>query len=62
MPRYIRERGETAVVNLLLAAGVIELDDFYQLRVFEIGNGRIIECDVSIFTDAHANQINRLFA
>ena len=62
MTRHSVERGKTTVVNLLLAARMIQLDDLYELRVCEIRDGRIVECDVAVFADAHANQINRFFA
>ena len=52
------EVGEAAVVDLLLAAGLVELDHLDSVRIFEVCNGRIIESDVSIFANTHADEVN----
>ena len=49
---------KAAVVDLLLAAGFVQLDDFNGLWVIEVGDGRIIESDVSIFTNAHTDEVD----
>ena len=59
--RYVGEGGEAAVVDLLLAAAEVELDDFYEVGVFEVGHGRIVESDVAIFANAQADEIDGFF-
>ena len=53
------EAGKTAVIHLLLTTGGVERDDFYQAFVVKICDRRIIERDVTIFTDAEAHEIDR---
>ena len=52
---------KAAVVDLLLAAGFVELDDLDSLWIIEVGDGRIIESDVSIFTNSHADEVDGAF-
>lgn len=59
---HVGERREATVVHLLLAAGEVELDDFDEERVGEVGDGRVVEGDVAVFPDAHADKIDGLFA
>ena len=49
---------KAAVVDLLLAAGFVEFDDFDGLWIIEVGDGRVIESDVSIFANAHADEVD----
>ena len=53
------ERGKTAVVDLLLAAGGVEFDDLHGARIGEVGDGRVVEGDVSVFADAETNDVDR---
>src|SRR5262249_42965337 len=52
------EGGEAAVVDLLLAAGVVERDDLGDLRVVEIGDGGVVEGDVAVLADAQAHDVD----
>ena len=59
---HLGEGGEAAVVDLLLAAGEVEFDDFDEERVGEVGDGRVVEGDVAVFANAHADEIDGLCA
>ncbi len=52
---------KAAVVDLLLAAGLVELDHLDGVWIIEVGDGRVIESDMSIFTNAHADKIDGAF-
>ena len=56
------ECGKAAVVHLLLAAGGVELHDFHECWVGEVGDGRIVKSEVPIFPNAEAANINRCLA
>jgi len=60
--RDLGQRREAAVVDLLLAAGEVELDHFHEVRVLEVGHGWIVESDVPVFADSHANEIDGLLS
>src|SRR6187402_115640 len=60
--RHVGKRRETAVIHLLVAARLIELDDLHELRVFKVGDGRIVKGDMTIFADAETDEVDRLFA
>ena len=49
--------GEATVVDLLHAAHFVKLDGFHGLGVVEIGNPGIVEGDVSVFADAHHDDV-----
>ena len=50
--------GEPALTQLLAPAGFIEFDRLYPYRVLEIGNRRIVEGDVAVFTDTDASDVH----
>ena len=52
---------KAAVVDLLLAARFVELDHLDGMRIFEVCNGGIVEGDMSVFADAHADEIDGAF-
>src|SRR4051794_12553367 len=62
MSRHVVDREETAVVDLLLAAGLVEADDLDQKGVEEIGDGRVVEREVAVLADPRANDVGGLGA
>jgi hypothetical protein len=60
MGGHVVDRLEAAVVNLLDPAGVIEPNYLDQYRVFQVGNGGIIEGEVPILADAGTDDVGRL--
>ena len=57
--RHLRKGVEAAVVDLLLATGLIEFHHLDPLRIVEISDGRIVEGKMPILTDAKADDIER---
>ena len=55
---HIVERGETLVINLLLAAFCIKIDDFNGERIVEVGRW-IVKREMAIGADAATDNINR---
>jgi len=51
-PGDVRQGSKAAIIQLLLSAGMVELDGLHQQGVVEISDGRIIERDMSVFSDA----------
>jgi hypothetical protein len=43
---------------LLTTAGFVEIDDLHQIRIVEVGYMRIVERDVSVFTDTNEREID----
>ena len=56
--RHRAEFGKTAVVHLLLAADIVQVDHFDKARIAEIDR-RVIEGDMPVFADPHADQVDR---
>ncbi len=48
------------LLDLLHFARVIKFHNFHRVFVLEIGHGRIIERDVSVFPDAETTKVHRL--
>ena len=46
------QTGETAVVDLLLAADLVQFNYFDLLGVVEVGDGRVVKGQMTVFTDA----------
>jgi hypothetical protein len=61
-PRDGIEVWEGAFADLLLAAGFVELDQFDRVRIVEVGDGRIVEGEVSVLADTEATEIDGLGA
>lgn len=59
--RHGLKRGEAAIVDLLLAAFGVEFHSFYERGVGEVRDGRIVEGEVSVFTDSEAANIEGCF-
>ena len=55
------EIGKTAVVNLLLATSFVELDDFDGMWILKVRDGGVIEGDVAILTNPHADEVDGTF-
>ena len=53
------EGSKAAVIHLLLTTRDVERDGFYQAFIVKICDGRIIERNVTIFTDAQAHEVDR---
>ena len=51
---------EAAVIYLLLAANQVKLCRLYKLCIIKICNAGVIKCNVAVFTDAEANDVNRI--
>ena len=47
--------------GLLLAARLVQRNFLYRGRIAEIGNRRIIESDVPVFTETDKSEMNRRF-
>ena len=58
--RNILDLSETAVIDLLLTALLIKVDHLYRFRIIEIRNMRIIEGDMTILSDTHEYDIDRV--
>ena len=56
---HLCQRRKTAIMHLLLPARLIELHDFHEPVVLEVGDWRIVECQVAVFTNAQAAQVFR---
>ena len=57
--RHVVEGGEPALAHLLAAASVVEIDDDVGFTGVEVG-GRVVEGDVTVFTDADEADVDRL--
>src|SRR5277367_6187683 len=51
---------EAAVIELLSSAGGVEPHDLDQDRVAEVGDRRVIECQMAVLADARANNVGRV--
>ena len=60
MSGYILQPVEAAVVELLITARRIEPHDFDEHRVEEVGNGRIVECQMAILADSRTDNVRRI--
>ena len=58
MGRNLVESRESSVVDLLLTADQVELNHLNGGRIVKEGNVRIVEGDVAVFTDTHANDVD----
>ena len=58
--RHLVHAGEVTFIDLLLAAGEVELDELHEAFVLEIGDRRIVEGDVAVLTDAEAAEVDFL--
>ena len=52
---------EMAFIHLLDFAGIIQLNQFYEMRISEIGYGRIVKGNMTVFSDTQTAQIDRGF-
>ena len=59
MCRHISKVGKALVVNLLLPAHRVELDDLDLLGVVQIGDRRIVEREMTVDADAEAHDVDR---
>ncbi len=50
----------TSIINLLLTADIVQIDDFDQLRIVKIRR-RVVKRDMPILADPHANDIDLPF-
>jgi len=57
-PRHLNDRLKTPVVYLLQEARVIQFHLLHSGAVIEIREGRVVERNVPVFADSHANQID----
>lgn len=55
---YIAQRGETRIVDLLLAALRVEFHNLDGEWIVEVG-GRVVECKVAVYANAAAHNIDR---
>jgi hypothetical protein len=58
--RHILDLRKASVIYLLLAALLVEIDNLDALRIIEISYMRVIECNVTVLTDAQENHIDRM--
>ena len=61
MGRHLGKRVEAAVIDLLLATGLIEFHHLDPLRIVEISHGRIVERKMPVFADAKTDDVQRRF-
>ena len=61
MGRHFVDMFETAVIYLLVTTSVVEVDNFYSFCIVKVGNMRIIESNMTIFANAHEDNIYREF-
>ena len=59
MRRHVSGSLEAAVAHLLGSTGLVEADDLHQHRIEEVGDGRIVERQVSIRSNPAAHHVNR---
>ena len=57
---YIIQGGETSVVNLLIAAHLIQRNQLNQCRIVEVCDPGIVEGDVCVLADAQENDVGRI--
>ena len=62
MRRDVGKGGKTAIVDLLAAARIVELDRLDRQWVVKVGDGRIVEREVAVLTDAEADDVDRSLA
>ncbi len=60
--RHVRGKGESAIVHLLLPAGIIQVNHFHQVRIAEIRHMRVIEGKMGILPDPHKYDVRRMDA
>ncbi|MNL72632.1 hypothetical protein D3C87_1979690 [compost metagenome] len=60
--RYFAEGVEAFVVDLLLAAGVVEFHYFHFQWIIEKRYMRVVECQMPILADAEAYNVDRVLA
>ena len=51
---------EAAVVDLLGSAGCVEPDDLDENRIEEVGDRRVVERQMAVFTDSRTDDVGRL--
>ena len=56
--RYVIDLSEATVIDLLIAADLVELDGLDKLFILEISNGRVVECDMTVLADAHNDDVD----
>ena len=59
MRRSLLNGWETPVVDLLLSAFVVEVDEFDGHEVAEVGDVRVVEGDVPVLSDPHDDDVDR---
>ena len=52
---------EAAVIDLLLAANIVQRNDLCHLGIVKVGDPRIVEGDVAVFANAHNNNVGGIF-
>lgn len=52
------EGGEVSFADLLLFAGGVEFHDFDLARVFKVGDWRVVEGEVTVFSNAQAAEVD----
>lgn len=57
MFRHLFQTGETSVIDLLLAAGLIKGHLFDPSGVLEVGHMRVVECKVGVLANAHEDDV-----
>src|SRR5688572_17937478 len=50
-PRDVVESSEAAVIDLLLTADCVDLDQLYEVRIGEVCDGRIVEGNVTVLAE-----------